>query len=415
MTTNLLQRAVSLYQRLPLRFRLALAPAARGASRIAWRIQNRKYRRKPVFNWVHQANQANRLLVITSGFPFDELVNQRPINAAKHFANAGYTVLFVRWQWNAADVDHRDGREVFEGVIQVPLIEWNSEVLSGRPLFKAKDKLFCINLPAATHAQQVYNLRKNGFYIWYDCMDDWEEFSREGQAPWFKEHVELDLVAGSDLVTCVTGELASKFADIRTDIRVSPNGYYPHLLGELLRPENALKETKVGYFGHLTESWFDWEMVFQLAEANPNCIFEIIGYGQGNSIDSELSKYPNLQYIGKVEPKLLSKYVNSWSHAILPFREGKLSRAVDPIKIYEYIHFGLRTFVTGVSSVREYPGVYFSTRNDAQDSFGDFIENRENLSPEQREVFLKESTWTSRFMKVQAWKDAHKGLATYYE
>lgn len=53
--------------------------------------------RKP--DWLKWAETANKVAIIPCSFEFDELVNQRPINAAKYFASKGYKVLFIAWQW----------------------------------------------------------------------------------------------------------------------------------------------------------------------------------------------------------------------------------------------------------------------------------------------------------------------------
>ncbi len=42
---------------------------------------------------------------------------------------------------------------------------------------------------------------------------------------------------------------------------------------------------------------------------------------------------------------------------MIPFKSGRLSEAVDPIKIYEYFYFGLPVIVTGIKHLEQYPNV----------------------------------------------------------
>jgi hypothetical protein len=77
--------------------------------------------------WLVRANQAERIAIIPCGFEFDELVNQRPINAAKYFAAQGYLVLFVAWQWSPNDTLSKGCGEVWPNVYQVPLFDFVSK------------------------------------------------------------------------------------------------------------------------------------------------------------------------------------------------------------------------------------------------------------------------------------------------
>src|SRR5690606_34034329 len=88
-----------------------------------------------------------------------------------------------------------------------------------------------------------------------------------------------------------------------------------------------------------------------------------------------------------------------WSHGIIPFVEGELARAVDPIKIYEYLYYGLQTFVTGIEHLQTYPGVTWSPKIEAIENFGRFINCRES-SADEIDRFLEHTTWAARFDKL---------------
>jgi hypothetical protein len=135
--------------------------------------------------WIARARKAAKLAVIPCGFEFDELVNQRPINAAKHYASNGFLVLYVAWQWSPEDTLSKEAGEVFPNVIQVPLYEFlkhhNALHLAG------KVGHYVSTMPASQLMDTLDTWRSNGGIVIYDIMDDWEEFHKAGQAPWYQK------------------------------------------------------------------------------------------------------------------------------------------------------------------------------------------------------------------------------------
>lgn len=347
--------------------------------------------------WLTVAQAAAKVAVIPCGFEFDELVNQRPINAAKYFAKKGYLVLFVAWQWQRDESLTKGRSEVWPGVWQVPLYEFSD--LSGQLPIKRQEALYLQTMPAAVLANCVPALRSKGYTIVYDVMDDWEEFFRNAQAPWYSKAVEEQLVLQSDFVCGVSLPLAEKFADIRGDIAVIGNGYTAEVLGaghRAIARRDPDAPIVAGYFGHLTDAWFDWKLVFSLAARYRKVSFEIVGYGEPQWVRDQARGVANVRLVGKVPPHELNTYVRNWSVSIIPFVEGKLSMAVDPIKIYEYIFFGLPVFVTGIAHLQDYPGVMWSTREAAGDAFETLLK-RDGPNVQEVDDFLAKTTWDARF------------------
>lgn len=342
--------------------------------------------------WVSELNSAEKVVFIPCSFEFDELVNQRPINAAKYFAEKGYKVIFIAWQWTPQESLSKGCSRVWQNVYQVPLYEFAS--LTKKCRLSDKTALFIITLPAQVFIPAIYDFRAQGCHIAYDIMDEWECFNQVGQAPWYRREVEENIILQSDYVCGVAPSLRDKFASLRSDIEVIGNGYSEKILGDT---RNIAQRTanKVGYFGHLTDSWFDWDIVFKLAAHYPQYSFEIIGYGEPEWVIEKVKNFANIVLVGKVMPKDLHQYVKEWSIGLIPFKSGELAQAVDPIKIYEYLYFGLPTLVTGIEHIKRYPMTYFSNGTDILELFKTTL-NCERSSPE-LETFLKETTWTARF------------------
>ena len=366
-------------------------------------------------DWLRAVDDAQRVVVVPCGFEFDELVNQRPINAAKHYAGSGCLVVFVAWQWSPGEPTKRGCAEVWPGVHQVPLYEflrWTDR-FGG----KGEDSLYLLTMPAPALVDAVPALRRRGYSIVYDIMDEWEEFNRSGQAPWYSGEAEARLVMQADWVCAVAPSLVAKFAGLRTDIEVVGNGYSPDVLGAGTRgiagTQGQAGHPVVGYFGHLTDAWFDWATVFGLAARFPGVRFEIIGYGEPEWVRRKAEEHPNVALLGKVHPSALHTHVRRWTHGMIPFVEGPLARAVDPIKIYEYLWFGLPTFVGGIEHLRTLPGVAYAAAADAADTFEAFLRTPR---PEGAalDAFLERTTWAARFERLSERVAQRKGLATLY-
>lgn len=416
----------SIYWRLPPRLRFSLNPIRYAlVSRLAGAPGTAGARPTPATeaatpDWLASAQDAPRLAVLPCAFEFDELVNQRPINLAKFLASAGYRVVFVAWQWSPGERQSRELTEVWPGVVQVPLYDFLAHADRIAPRTANQSSIAILTFPAAQLNDAFAKLRGRGFLILYDILDDWEEFGRVGQAPWYRRQLEEQAVLAADRVFVVSAALRRKFQRLRRDIDLVGNGYAPQLIGgeaSYLISRKAPHAHTVGYFGHLTDAWFDWELILDAARQRPHVTFEIIGYGMPENVVAHCAATPSIRLLGKVPPARLHEHAARWKAALIPFKPSALSEAVDPIKIYEYLHFGLNTIVTGLTHLRAMPGVHVVEQP------GDFCAALDRVlrcgpdePPEQAiRAVLRQSTWDARFDAMLATIKAAGSLAPLYE
>ncbi|MGA7878849.1 MAG: polysaccharide pyruvyl transferase family protein, partial [Desulfoferrobacter sp.] len=300
----------------------------------------------------------NDLFIITSTFPFDEFYNQRAINFSKFLSARGCCVLYIAWRWSKSEPIKGNCEEVYPNIFQVPVDYFleHTETIIG---FPHSNKWLIVEFPHPRFYPIMLQMQGLGYKVLYDIIDDWEEFYRVGQASWFQDEIEKAILLKVDAVTAVSPALIEKFADLRADIKLVRNGFSQGLLGG--KPDGGAADTGtdtvIGYFGHLTESWFDWDFISQIADARGDFSFEIIGYGESPFTREKISRFKNIHLIGKVHPSSLNQHVRNWDVAIIPFMDGPLSESVDPIKIYEYLYFGLPVVVKGISHLSSFPYV----------------------------------------------------------
>ena len=134
-------------------------------------------------------------------------------------------------------------------------------------------------------------------------------------------------------------------------VKVVPNALSPNFLSRNYRWKGSAKNNKVGYFGHLTSSWFDWDSLIEIANARPDYHFEIIGH----SAPEDLALPSNIDLMGPKTHPEINEIAAEWNVAIIPFKTGPLADAVDPIKIYEYMALDLPTVSFTMPQIDDYP------------------------------------------------------------
>jgi len=353
----------------------------------------------------YEKGEIRGIAIIPSAFEFDEIYNQRTINLSKYLSDSGYGVIYVAWQWHRAEALEKNYKYVFKNVIQVPLYGFAETHSKLKRFAEIRDKKYIIMLPAKILSDLVFFMKDNCFEIIYDIMDDWEGFNKVGQAPWFVKSIEEFVVLNANKVTAVSAPLAGKFSHLRSDIVRIGNGYCPQLLDSKADIAGTCRASgsnvTIGYFGHLTDSWFDWELMFSIVDEHEDISFEVIGYGQPEAIRRRAESSGRIRLLGKVNPRDLHNYVKNWDVAVIPFIRSELSEAVDPIKVYEYLYFGLPVVAAGISHLSSYPNVKV-TENESEPFYNAVMELHEKklgkkLPYSGSAEFLADKTWDKRF------------------
>ncbi len=357
--------------------------------------------------------QARSVAVVSCALPYSSMLNHRPISCARYFADQGHTVLFVEIWGTAEEPRHKAGEEVYPGILAIPLDDFAARLDAIAPAARVTRSYLC-TIPHRGLLELVNPLRAAGYHIHYDIMDDWEEFYRADQAEWYALAVERELVTGSDTVSAVSDKLVEKFQDMRSDIAVVRNGYQPSALAcePFIAAHTPMEKPKtVGYFGHFSDGWFDWDTIFYAARKRPEVHFELIGWGLSETARVRLQEYPNVHFVGLVPQNNLHRHAKGWWAAMIPFRPSVLSAAVDPLKIYEYLHLGLNSIVTGISGIAAYPMVYYAYDADGFVAALDQLPDRpDQQSLAEAAEFLKMCVWEARLGKLRTIMEEQRGF-----
>lgn len=320
-----------------------------------------------------------------------QLRGNRPIRQTQALLARGVPVLF---SYHRSRSD--DPLPPFEAdlLVQTPVditMQLLNEIASA-DLGEAR-KLLIVSYPYPAIVEKIDTFRRHGWKIVYDCRDDWEEFAKVGMANWFEAPIEKRLVAIVDRTFCVSGPLVEKMRKLapRSRVDLMPNAVEAGFRPSEYRRTPQLAPPIIGYFGHLSAAWFDWDALLEIALLRPQYRFEVIGH----SAPAMPSLPANIVLVGPKPWNELHHHAAFWSAAIIPFRIGPLADGVDPIKIYEYLAFGHPVVSFRMPQIRDYP--YTTTVENVSD-FCTALDAACQLAPDLSVIdeFLAHNTWDVR-------------------
>lgn len=349
--------------------------------------------------WITLAEQARAdsapLIFLFSGTTFIQGTRgNRPIRQTTALLRQGARVLF---SYHRSRFDDPLPSWKAQGLLQMPqdvTLQLLQEIAQAD--LGSAPKLCIISYPYPGLDKQVELFRQQGWKVIYDCRDDWEEFAKVGMARWFDAEVEKSLVRQCEMTMCVSAPLVRKMSSLAPHSRVElvPNAVeldflpagYKHL---------PVDPPIIGYFGHLADAWFDWKAFDQIAQQCPQYRFEVIGHSA--PVGLQLSN--NVQLLGPKPWHELHRYASRWRAAIIPFRMGPLADGVDPIKIYEYLSFGLPVVSFIMPQIKGYP---YTTTVNSVETFCAALESACSTEVGEQVIaeFIAANTWEVRAQQL---------------
>lgn len=239
----------------------------------------------------------------------------------------------------------------------------------------------------------------------YDCMDDALAFNDSARGRERLRHLERRVTTEAEQVIASSDELARRLA-IRYGVTatVVRNALSSRLLtiagrgveaqAEAPTADSATRPCRIGYIGTIA-SWVDIDLLRNCAQSLSNVEFHLVGPGPDLPLRNE-----RIVAHGPVAHDTLPRLAGGFQALVLPFILNDLTRAVDPVKLYEYLAYGKEVLTIYYDELDHFaPFVHFYR---SPDEFVSLVRAlverslpRRNVAPRVGE-FLRENTWTVR-------------------
>lgn len=229
----------------------------------------------------------------------------------------------------------------------------------------------------------------------YDCMDYHAAMCKNKRIQYTINTTEKKLVMRADIIFASSNYLMQhmkKLGGYDKTILVR-NGFSSDQISNL-QHENKKEIYKIAYVGTIAE-WFDFELLLNSLKIIRNIEYHLLGPKA-----MEIPQNENIIYDGVCEHSELMNYGKTVDCMFMPFKVNDIIKAVDPVKLYEYISMGTCIISVYYEEIKQFePFVYFyETLEEYSELLNKLIKNgfQPKYTKVMQEKFLKSSTWEAR-------------------
>ncbi|MBI5155003.1 glycosyltransferase [Candidatus Poribacteria bacterium] len=224
---------------------------------------------------------------------------------------------------------------------------------------------------------------------------------------------EARMLARAECVFCTERSLFDRARRINPAARWMPNvADYRHfsrpreVQDERLEALRALPAPRMVFSGHIAPHKVDLRLLHTLARARPRWSFALIGPewegGRPSLALERLRGLPNVRFFGHVPYEDLPAYLHAASVLLIPYVRNDATRAVFPLKFFEYLATGRPVVASPLPSLLPYSGAV-----PLAESPGEWLEAceaalaDENGLADQRRALARRNTWDVRLREME--------------
>ncbi|MEW6430277.1 MAG: glycosyltransferase [Myxococcota bacterium] len=226
--------------------------------------------------------------------------------------------------------------------------------------------LVIVDAPHPAFAPVFQLARARGAPTVFELIDDWDTSLG---ADWYDAAFQRRLVREATLVAGSARSLVEQLRALgRSDSHYVPNAADGRLFdASRAWPRPAAFEPgrrALVYVGSLTGDWLGWAYLTQAARALPEARLYLVGDAP-RAVTSLARLYPNLRFLGLRPIEEVPAYLAHADVTLLPFLPGRVSDAVSPIKVFEYLAMGKRVVATPLPELEGLPNITVAATSDA--------------------------------------------------
>lgn len=323
---------------------------------------------------------------------------QRSAQLAKTFNRMGYEVHYY-YCFKSLDIKR-------ENYVPVPCMS-HVQLKPGcirdfRDLVR-RDDLVIMECPAAALVPFVTCAKEKGAKVVYENIDNWE--TSLGDASYANKQELKAILEQCDLLVGTARLLVQQlqgYCDelgLEKEILYLANAVDEELFAAAKQydlPEDMqLGSKNLLYYGSMWGEWFDWDLVYGVAERDPTIVVNLIGANPSREV---MDKAPeNVHFLGLKRQPELPAYLKYSDFAMIPFKRGAIGDYVSPLKMFEYIAMGKNVLCTDLPDVAGYPNLY--SGNTLQE-WAQAVETAGEPDLAAAEAFTAANTWDSRIQNM---------------
>lgn len=247
---------------------------------------------------------------------------------------------------------------------------------------------------------------RHGSRIAYDLMDDWKNWPTEPRIGPFAIEEESRLVKECDVFTVTASEFVERYRENSPAPVLVRNGTefeFFHQPAGVAKRLAGYSRPIVGYYGAIS-TWFDLELLTEVATLRPAYSFILIG-GVHKTDVGPLAALPNVTFLGEKNYRELPGFLSEFDVCLIPFRINTLTKAVDPVKFYEYLSQGKPVVASPMEELLPHRELLYLASG--ADEFARAIdsalhENKNDAVKARRLEFAKKNGWHQRACVVEA-------------
>jgi glycosyltransferase involved in cell wall biosynthesis len=190
----------------------------------------------------------------------------------------------------------------------------------------------------------------------FDLVDDMGAYAARASSMRNMQACVERAIETADLVIATSRALVDTY-EPRTraqKIHLVPNGVRGDWIGRVpvsVPPSvRGLPHPRIGFVGALF-GYLDYPLLHAAARAFPEGSLALVGPVQDASAVEALGREPNVRIVGPVAQEAVPDFIASFDVCLAPFRAGAVRRAVNPLKVYEYLALGRPVVATPLESL----------------------------------------------------------------
>jgi glycosyltransferase involved in cell wall biosynthesis len=255
-------------------------------------------------------------------------------------------------------------------------------------------------------------------HLVFDLVDDLAAYAGESGA--MVEQIERSvsaLVQRTDLLVVTAKTLLERYGpEARTSVQVA-NGFDAgkfspdRIEGGAPRELLGIPRPIMGFIGTLF-GYLDFELLERVARTHGDKSLVLVGPTEAHAEDAvaQLVEQPNVYHLGAQPQAAVPAFVANFDVCLNPFRQSRVAKSVNPLKVYEYLAMGRPVVSTPMEALQREeaaPAVAFA---DGAEDFCAAIErcllDDDQAARESRRKAVADYSWQRLFERLDAACDA---------